>query len=83
MKQGDVKNINFLVDNEEDLYNPLSPDCDFNPAVKVYRKSKCTNVKYNDSIGLTIMHSVPIDEDRFRTAVANWIQDEKMKFRRK
>ena len=26
-------------------------------------------------------YSVPIDEDRFRSAVANWVQEEKLKFR--
>ena len=38
-------------------------------------------MKLSDSISLTVLHSDPIDEERFREAVTHWIEEEKAVFK--
>lgn len=80
-KNTNIRNINILVKDEEELYNSLSPDNEFNMNLKLYLRSKCTNMKLSDSISLTVLHSDPIDEGRFREAVTHWIEEEKAVFK--
>lgn len=75
-----VTELKMAVKNEEDLYTPLSPDSEFNIGVKNYLSSKVALAEFKNNISLTIISSVPLDEDRFRSAIANWIHDEKIVF---
>ena len=71
------KNIRIVVENEQDLYTPLSPEDEFNDSVKSYIRSKITGGGMKRYVGLTVISRTPIDEDRFRSAVAHWARDEK------
>lgn len=69
--------ITLLVNEENDLYIPFSPEAEFDPGVKNYIRSKVAGSDYNSSINLKVISSAPIDEERFRSAVKNWISEEK------
>lgn len=73
----ELKSISLVVDNEQDLYTPLSPDPEFNFAVKQYLKTKAADVDDSQNIKMTVLSKKPIDEEKFRSAVSNFIQDEK------
>lgn len=72
--------ISLLVNNEKDLYTPLSPESEFRLEVKDYirRKGACAN--YNSNFRLRIICSAPINEENFRAAVASWTREEKITF---
>jgi hypothetical protein len=76
-----VTELKIAVNNEEDLYTPLSPDNEFTIGVKTYLSSKVALAEFKNNICLTVISSVPIDEERFRSAVASWIHDEKIVFK--
>ena len=78
----DRKNIRIIVDDEQALYSKFSPDDEFNDSVKSYIKSKLVDLSPGQCISMTVVSSMPIDEKRFRTAAANWIESEKALFRR-
>ena len=82
MDKTEQKNIRLVVDDEQKLYTPFSPDNDFNEPVKAYIRSKMVGKGDHQSIRLTVMSREPLDEERFRSAVANWIRDEKAIFRK-
>lgn len=71
------KNISIVVENEQELYTLLSPEDEFNDSVKSYIRSKITGGGMKRYVGLTVISRTPIDEDRFRSAVAHWARDEK------
>ena len=71
------KNISIVVENEQELYTSLSPEDEFNDSVKSYIRSKITGGGMKRYVGMTVISRTPIDEDRFRSAVANWARDEK------
>ena len=83
MNLKESKEIKILVNKEEDLYTPFSPDSELNDDVKNYIKSKIIPAGYQNNFTLTVIYSDAIDEDRFRAAVSNWIKDEKEIFRQK
>ena len=70
--------ITLLVNEEKDLYTPFSPEAEFRSDVKSYIRSKVANSDYNSNINLKVICSAPIDEERFRSAVASWINEEKI-----
>lgn len=72
--------IELLVNDESDLYIPYSPDSEFNQGVRSYIKSKIAYLGYDKAVNLKVISSAPIDEEKFRAAVANWIRDEKVLF---
>lgn len=78
--QKDVKNINLLVKDEQDLYTPFSPEDEFNENVKQYIRSQAVGLDFHQQLQLTVISSSPLDEDKFRSAVANWIDQEKALF---
>ena len=81
MDQRNYKDIKLIVSNEESLYLPFSDGDEFSFSVRDYIKTKYTSAEVGDLLRLTVVSSAPIDEDRFRSAVANWVQEEKLKFR--
>jgi hypothetical protein len=75
------KNIRIVVEDEEALYTKLSPEDEFNDSVKSYIRGKITGRGLNRYTGLTVTSRKPIDEDRFRSAVSNWVRDEEDVFK--
>lgn len=80
MKLQKENNIRLLVKDEQSLYSPFSPDAEFSEPVKSYIRSKTLGDDFKQQIKLTVISSAPLDEDRFRTAAANWVKDEKAGF---
>ena len=78
----ETKNIRLVVDDEQSLYTPLSPEDEFNDAVKSYIRAKITAGGLKRYTGITVVSRKPIDEDKFRTAISNWVRDEKEGFKR-
>ena len=76
MKLQKENNINLLVKDEQSLYTPFSPVAEFNEPVKSYIRSKILLHDYKQQIKLTVISSSPLDEEKFRSAAANWIEDE-------
>ena len=75
------KNIRIVVEDEEALYTKLSPEDEFNDSVKSYIRAKISGRGFNSYTGLTVISRKPIDEDRFRSAVSNWVRDEEDVFK--
>ena len=81
MAQKDPIDINLLVNDEQAIYETLSPDVEFKNSLKDFIKDKIVCSRYKNSFRLTVFSPTPIDEQRFRSAVSNWIRDEKTIFR--
>lgn len=79
---GQQKIIRIVADDEEALYTPFSPVDEFNDSVKSYIRSKMTVGNLKRFAGLTVICREPINEDRFRAAVTNWVRDENEAFGR-
>ena len=75
------KNIRIVVEDEEALYTKLSPEDEFNDSIKSYIRAKISGRGFNRYTGLTVISRKPIDEDRFRSAVSNWVRDEEDVFK--
>ena len=74
--------IRFVVDDEQMLYTTFSPENEFTDAVKKYIRSKIAVKDNRHSISLTVMSRNPLNEERFRSAVSNWIRDEEALFQK-
>jgi len=72
-----TNDIKLLVNDEHSLYIPYSPETEFNQGLKNYIKSKIAAAGIKNKVKLTVLSGVSIDEEKFRTASANWIQDER------
>lgn len=72
--------IRLLVNNEQDLYTPLSPESEFRQEVKDYIRKKAACADYNNNFRLRVICSSPVDEQKFRAAVASWAREEKISF---
>ncbi len=81
IKNTEENTIKVLVANEEDLYNPFNPDSELSDALKTYIRAKAAELDNNRDIHLTVISHTPIDEDRFQSAVSNWIKSEKAVFK--
>lgn len=79
-EQADVK---LIVRDENSLYMPFSPDSEFGMFVKSYIRSKIAVTGKLKRISLTVLSENPLDEERFRSAVSNWIKDEKEELKAK
>ena len=75
------QNIRLVVDDEQSLYSPFSPEDEFSDSVKGYIRSKMITGGFKRYAGLTVISRKPIDEDRFRLAITNWVRDEKEVFK--
>ena len=73
--------IRLVVDDEPSLYSTFSPEDEFSDSVKGYIRSKMITGGFKRYAGLTVISRKPIDEDRFRLAVVNWVRDEKAVFK--
>ena len=73
--------IQLVVSEEQILYTPFSPEAELNSLVKDYIKSKAIVEDARESFGLNVISQETLDEERFRTAVSNWIKEEKAFFR--
>ena len=82
MEQSEQRNVILAVEDEQSLYSKFSPEDEFNEAVKGYIRSKVTGKDSDHSVNLTVRSNEPISEERFRSAVSNWIRDEKAMFRK-
>ncbi|MCR5034606.1 MAG: hypothetical protein K6B42_04195 [Clostridia bacterium] len=83
MAQQETNIIRLVVEDEQSLYSPFSPDCEFNENVKQYIRSKASLGDYRQPMELIVISSSPLDEERIRSAIANWVKDEKTLFIRK
>ena len=77
MGKAEKINISLVVDDEQQLYTTYSPEDEFSEAVKQYIRSKIATKDAHQSISLTVMSRNPLNEERFRSAVSNWVRDEK------
>ena len=75
-------NIWLVVDDEQALYTPFSPENEFSEAAKQYIRSKIATKDIRHSISLTVMSRDPLNKERFRSAVSNWVRDEKAIFQK-
>lgn len=82
MAKREPKSIQLIVDDEEALYSQFSPEDEFGESVKAYVRSKATDKTRHQGISMTVVSQKPIDENRFRSAVSNWIKDERAMFKR-
>lgn len=83
MKQQGIHEIRILAEDEQSLYTPLSPDDEFSEPVKTYIRSKLLGYNLKHQLKLTVISSSPLDEEKFKSATANWVKDEKAVFDRK
>ena len=81
MKQKEYLNIKILVKDEQDLYMRFSPADEFSDSLKRYIRSKTACADQDQHIKLEVTSSAPLDQERFRSAAANWINEEKALFR--
>jgi hypothetical protein len=77
MENKDQKYITLVVDDEQYLYLPFSPEPEFSNSVKSYIRSKASVDNHRENIHLRVVSQEPLDEERFRTAMSNWGKDEK------
>ena len=83
MEGSGQKDIRIVVEDENSLYSSFSPDDEFNEAVKAYIRSRLYDGISRQSINMTVIARSPIDEERFRAAVNNWIRDSKASFKKR
>ena len=76
------KKIRIVVKDEQSLYTPYSPEDEFCQPVKMYIRSKIAGEKLRQTFILTVISRDPVNEERFRSAVSNWIREEKNIFRK-
>ena len=82
MGNAEQTNIKLIVDDEQSLYVSFSPEDEFSDSVKSYIRSKLSDGMHSrQGIDMTVISRKPIDEERFRSAVSNWIRDEKVLFK--
>ena len=84
MGNAEQTNIKLIVDDEQSLYVSFSPEDEFSDSVKSYIRSKLSDGMHSrQGINMTVISRKPIDEERFRSAVSNWIRDEKESFNKR
>ena len=82
MKEKEIKDITVIVNDENSLYVPYSPESIFSEGIKSYIRSKTTEANSGNGIRLIVKSPSAMDEERFRTAVKNWIREEGALFTR-
>ena len=84
MEQTEKNNIRIAVEEETDLYSPFSPEPEFSTQAQTYLRSKMARIyglDFPNGIILTVIARKPVNEEKFRSAAANWITQEKEVFR--
>ena len=81
MENTELPVLSLVVTSEQTLYTHYNPEPDFSEFLKKYLKSKIALKEYKNGVNLTVISEKPLDEDKFRTAVSNWIRDEKVLFK--
>ena len=71
----------LVVDDEQALYAPFTPEDEFSEPLKSYIKSKLAGYDHYQSFNMTVVSHEPLDEARFRSAISNWTRNEKALFR--
>ena len=82
MSEKEIKDITIIVDNENSLYVPYSPESIFSEGLKSYIRSKTIEANSGNGIRLIVMAPFAMDEEKFRTAVKSWVREEKALFTR-
>ncbi|MBR2675967.1 MAG: hypothetical protein IKE28_03525 [Solobacterium sp.] len=82
MKEKEIKDITVIVNDENSLYVPYSPESIFSEGIKSYIRSKTTEANSGNGIRLIVKSPSDMDEAKFRTAVKNWIREEGTLFTR-
>ena len=77
MSNKGFKNVTLQVDNEQNLYNSLSPEPEFTIGVIAYVKSRIIGKDVLGDVRITVVSEKPIDEEKFRIAAGNWVQRER------
>ena len=75
--------ITLVVNDENSLYSPFSPEPEFSDSVQWYIRTKLAGEDVEKSISMNVISHVTLDEDRFRAAASNWIAQERKFFRKK
>lgn len=68
--------IRLVVENEDYLYSSFSPEDEFDIMVQGYIREKIRGMDHSERISFTVISKEPIDEERFRAAMANWGRNE-------
>lgn len=83
MENTERKVVRLVVEDESHLYSAFSPEAEFSEPVKAYIRSKLSGEGHQRNVDITVMAREQLDEERFRTAVSNWIKAEWAVFRKK
>ena len=81
MDKAEKKNVRLVVDDEQALYSKFSPENEFDKRVKEYIRAKLVGKGLHQNISLTVMSREPLNEERFLSAVSNWVSEERALFR--
>ena len=82
MSEKEIKDIRLIVENENSLYVPYSPESEFNEGLKSYIRSKVAELSSGSGIRLIVMSPSAMDEEKFKTAIRSWTRDQKAVFAR-
>ena len=82
MSEKEIKDIRIIVENENSLYVPYSPESEFNEGLKSYIRSKVAELSSGSGIRLVVISPTAMDEEKFKTAIRNWTRDQKAVFAR-
>ncbi len=80
MSEKEIKDIKIVVNDEDSLYVPYSPESEFNEGLKSYIRSKVAEESSGSGIRLIVMSPSPINEEKFKTAIRNWTRDQRAVF---
>jgi len=81
MESNDLYSIMLQVTDEQSLYQPLNPEDEFSAGVKQYIRSKAVCINKKQSLKLVVISPDALNQERFKSAVMNWIHEEKTRFR--
>ena len=76
------RNIRLVVDDEQALYAPFTPEDEFSEPLNSYIQAKLAGYAHYQSLNMTVVSHEPLDEARFRSAISNWTRNEKALFRK-
>ena len=77
-----MQEIALNVTNEEQLYNSFDPQRNLlNEEVKSYLLSEVQIEGRMDGINLEVRSTTPIDEERFKSSIRRWIEEEEQSIR--
>lgn len=77
MSEKEIKDITIIVNDEDALYVPYSPESIFSDGIKSYIRSKAAEANSGNGVRLIVKSPFAMEEEKFRTAVRNWARDER------